>query len=173
MHHHLLLKILSATHRSEPYQDTIDPFSARKPSSGLSRPTTSPPVREPAQRKAPRTLALLLDRLSGCLSFSPAHTIGASVLALPHPSSDHCFSQSRYRSNAAAGNRGPPFILRFSSPVPVATLARSSNPPTAARTPRPRPRRHLSFSTTAPPSPELHFRQSSTFHESFVTTRAS
>ena len=35
---------------------------------------------------APWTLALLLDRLSGRLSFSPSPTIGASVVALRNPS---------------------------------------------------------------------------------------
>ena len=63
--------------------------------------------------------------------------------------------QSRHRSTAAAGNCGQPFRLRFFSPVPVATLSRSSNPPTAGRTPRPELRRHLSFATRAPSSPEF------------------
>ena len=79
MHHHVSLEILSATHRCGPYQKSDDPFFAPKPSAGLFRPMTSPPVREPAPRKAPRTLALLLDRLSGHPSFSPAPTLGASV----------------------------------------------------------------------------------------------
>ena len=65
------------------------------------------------------------------------------------------FSQSRHRSTAAAGNCGQPFRLRFFSPVPVATLPKSSNTPTAGRTPRPELRRHLSFATRAPSSPEL------------------
>ena len=65
------------------------------------------------------------------------------------------FSQSRHRSTAAAGNCRQPFRLRFFLPVPVATIPRSSNPPIAARTPRPELRRHLSFATTATSSPEL------------------
>ena len=39
-------------------------------------------------------LALLLGRLSGCPSFSPAPTIGSSLLGLPHPSLDHRFPRA-------------------------------------------------------------------------------
>ena len=94
MHHHLSLKILSNTHRCGPYQDTIDPFSTPKPSSGLFRPTTSPPVCFAAPRTAPRTLVLLLGRRLGRPSFPPVPDVGAFLLTLPHPSSDHCFSRA-------------------------------------------------------------------------------
>ena len=52
----------------------------------------------------------------------------------------------------------------------MATLPRSSNTPTAARTPRPELRRHLSFATRAPPSPAFHLSQELRRHPS-VTTR--
>ena len=64
------------------------------------------------------------------------------------------FSRSRHRSTAAAGNCGLPFRLRFFSPVPVATLPRSSTPPHC----------RANTATRAPSSPELHR------HLSFVVT---
>ena len=51
MHHHVPLEIRWAAHRCGPYQKSVDPFSAPKPSSGLFRPLTSPTVRQPAPRK--------------------------------------------------------------------------------------------------------------------------
>ena len=76
-----------------------------KPSSGLFRPTRSPPVRLPAPGMAPWTLALILDRLSGRPSFSPSPTIGASALVVHIPR--RAFpSQSCHRSAADTGNPG-------------------------------------------------------------------
>ena len=174
MHHHVLLEILSATHRCGPYQNSahllsaptpyqkpVDPFSAPKPPSGLFRPMTSPPVRLLAPRKAPRTLALLLDRLSGHPSFFPAPTIGAIHSDPPHPSSDQCFPRAAIAPQLPLETVDSPSDYGWVSPVPVATLPRSSNPPhcrtnTATRAPSsPELRRHLSFATRAPSSPEL------------------
>ena len=52
----------------------------------------------------------------------------------------------------------------------MATLPRSSNTPTAARTPRPELRRHLSFATSATSSPEFHVSPELRRHPSFTTS---
>ena len=89
------------------------------------------------------------------------------------------FSQSRHRPAAAALNCGLPFRLRFFSPVPVATLPRSSTPPhcranTATRAPSsPELRRHLRFATRAPPPPEFHLSPKLRRHLSFATRAPS
>ena len=126
---------------------------------------------------------LLLDRLSSRPSFSPAPTIGAYLLGLLYPSSDHCFPRAFIAS--AVGNCESPFRLRFSRHYPVSRLSRPSTPPTATRAPRsdhprhiftkalsptelcdqrstffrapssPELRRHLHFATKAPPAPDI------------------
>ena len=89
------------------------------------------------------------------------------------------FSQSRHRSTAAAENCGLLFRLRFFSPVPVATLPRSSTPPywranTATRAlSSPELRRHLSFATRVSPSPEFHLLPELRRHLSFATRAPS
>ena len=183
MHHHVSLEIFSATQRCGPYQIPVNPFSDPKPPSGLFRPMTSPPVRKPAPRKAPWTLALLLDRLSGRPLFAPTPTTGASLLGPPHPSSDHCFPRA-----VIAPWLPPKTVDSVATTVVLARIcgytSKIAKPPccranTATRAPSsPEFRRHVSFLTRAPSSrdlrrhqsflrPELHLQRSSPF------TRAS
>ena len=61
------------------------PLLRPKPSSGLFRPTTLPPLRWSAPTKTPRTLTILLDRLSGRPMFSAAPTIVPSRLGQYFP----------------------------------------------------------------------------------------
>ena len=187
MHHHVSLETLSATYRCGPYQTSVDPFSAPKPPSGLFKPMT-PPVHQPAPRKVPRTLALLLDRLSGRPSFSPAPNIGAPFLGSPHPLSDHCFPRAIIAPQLPLETVDSRLLLF--SPVPVAT-SNIVEPPhcranIATRAPSspelrrhlsfatralssPELRRHLSFATRAPPSPEFHLSPELRRHPSFTT----
>ena len=143
----------------------------------------------PAPRKAPRTLALLLDRLSGYPSFSPAPTIGASLFDPPHPSSDHYFPGAVIAPQPALETVDCPSDYGFSrqylslhfqdhQPPPHCSANTSTRAPSspelcryfrfATRAPRspefhlsPELRRHPSFKARDPPFSELHFRQSS------------
>ena len=120
MHHHSFTDdTFGDFRRHGPYSDTIDSFSAPKPLSGLFRPTRLPPIRKPAPEKAPWTLELLQDRLSGRYSFSPSPTISASVLALPSPSSGLFLPRDA-----------------IAPPSPLETLG---SPPTPASSPPPAP----------------------------------
>ena len=137
---------------------------------------------------------LLLDRLSGRPSFSPAPTIGASLFGPPHPSSDY------YSPGAVIAPQPPletvdcPFDYGFSRPYlwlhfqnhrpphcRANTATRAPSSPEfrrhlsfATRTPSsPELRRHLSFATRAPPSPEFYLSPELRRHLSFATRAPS
>ena len=119
----------------------------------------SPPVREPAPRKTPRTLALLPDRLSGRPSFSLAPTIGASLFGPPHPSSDHCFPRAVIAPQPPLETVDSPSNYRFSTCDYTSRIVEHLHcrANTATRAPfSPELRGHLRFTTRAPPSPEFH-----------------
>ena len=164
-----LLQKCFAPSRCGPYQDTIDPFFAPKPSSCLF---FSPRHRlrfasQPRERSRGRCRSSWIG-FQAVFVFPSAHHWRIPF----YPSSSFVgplFSQSHHGPTSAAGNREPPFRLRFFSPVPVATLPGSSNLPTTVRTPRHQHGRHLSLATRAPPctralsSPELRDQRSTFF----------
>ena len=160
--HHDSLEILWATYRCGPYQTIRRPLLRGKASVGSIS----------AHGVASGSLASSEEGAEDAGAF-PGSTFSPSFVL---PRAHHwripfwlsssfvgpLFSRSRHRSTDDAENCGQPLRLRFFSPVPVATLPRSSTPPTAARSPRPELHRHQSFATRAPSSPELRD-QSSTF----------
>ena len=79
------------------------------------------------------------------------------MFTFPHPTSN-CFSQSRRRSTAAAGNLGTALPTKvFHASTCGYTSKIIEHPPHCRATiPRPELCRHLSFATRAPPSPELY-----------------
>ena len=81
----------------------------------------------------------------------PTASIGASVLALCHPWSNYCSSQSRHRSAAAAENRGTTADYGF-PPQYMWLKFQDNRLPIAARLLRDR-----SFVTSRTSRPELHF----------------
>ena len=153
VHHHSFTDdTLGDFRRHGPYRDTMDSFSASKPSSGLFRPMISPPIRQSAPGMAPWTLPLLLDRLLRRPSFSPSPTITASVLALPYPSSGLFLSTAVIAPPPPPETLGlPPTTVFFANTCGHAV--KIIVPPAAVRL-----LHDQSFAFTSNPQPELRLR---------------
>ena len=129
--------------RDTPPVDTVYPFSAPTPSSGLLPPTSSPD-HTPAPGKAPWTLELLLAWLAGCPS-SPHHP---PLVTRHQPLLILCWifisPLSGHRSAAAAGNP------RNAPVYDISCVASAAAPP---RSPTPRHRATPAAAPTRSPTP--------------------